>query len=140
MVFKSKIAWWFYALEALLGGVAALMVVLAIKEQQAVLYVAAAVFVLIEGFLMVPMLLNTKYVLDENRLWVICGLYTKRIAYTNILQVKPNFDPSSSPALSLDRLQLQYKNKDGNNNFVSVSPKSKEQFIDELNRRIGGLV
>ena len=136
MVFKSKIAWWFYVLEVLLGGLTALMIILAIMEQEVVLYIAVALFVLIMGLLMVPMLVNTKYVLDETQLQVVCGLSAKHLPYSCILNVKPNFDPSSSPALSLDRIQVQYRNKDGINNFVSISPKDKTHFMEELNHRI----
>lgn len=136
MIFKSKIAWWFYGLEILLGGITVLIVYLAISEQGIVLYIAATIFLLIMGLLMVPMLLNTKYILEETQLRVVCGLHTRRIPYANVLNVKPNFDPSSSPALSLDRIQIQYRNHDGNNNFVSISPKDKDQFLKELNSRI----
>ncbi len=137
MMFKSKIAWWFYALEVLLAGVTVAMVVLAATAREWLLVVVAAGFVSLMGFVMLPMLLNTRYVLEETQLRVVCGFSTWRVPYKNILGVKPNFDPSSSPALSLDRVQVRYSNKDGGNNFLSLSPKEKDKFIEALNARVG---
>lgn len=41
-----------------------------------------------------------------------------------------------APALSLDRVQLRYHSKDGDSNFMVVSPKDKFVFIEELKRRM----
>ena len=50
-----------------------------------------------------------------------------------IKTVTPTSNPLSSPALSLDRLQINY----GRWGSIMISPKDKEAFIQDLEKRCG---
>jgi Bacterial PH domain len=53
------------------------------------------------------------------------------IPVADILSVHPTNNPLSSPALSLDRLDIRYR-KAGGEKSVMISPLNKEDFVREL--------
>ena len=76
-------------------------------------------------------LLNTRYIVTQDQL-IIHSMFLKwTILKTDIQKMSPTNNPLSSPALSLDRLQIDYQ-KDGKNKSVLVSPKDKEKFLQAL--------
>ena len=70
---------------------------------------------------------TTYYVIDGDTLVIRAGLLTWRIPIRDIKAVAPTRNPLSSPALSLDRLRIDY-----GSSFIMVSPVDKERFIDAL--------
>lgn len=136
MVFKSKIGAWFHVLAVLLVALTGLLTYLAFVRRAAVLYMAAAIFLLLMGLLVLPMWWNTKYILEETQLRIICGLSRRGIAYGDILAATPARDIASAPALSLDRVQIRYRTKDGDNNYIAVSPLDQAGFLQALARRV----
>ena len=73
--------------------------------------------------------LKTKYTITTDSLKVECGfLFNQQIKIDNIRQIKETNNPISSPALSLDRLEIKF----GTNSSVIVSPKDKTGFIKHL--------
>ena len=60
-----------------------------------------------------------------------------RIPLDQIIEVYPTHNPLSSPALSLDRLRINYKRPSGKTWWVMISPKEKEQFLDDLAKAAG---
>ncbi len=77
-----------------------------------------------------------EYVLSDDELIVRIGLFRSPYKYSTITGIKPSRNPLSSPALSLDRLEIKYKGKIG---FFMVSPKDKEGFMEELASRTSHL-
>lgn len=72
---------------------------------------------------------NTSYVIDDKKLVVKAGfLFNQTILVEEIKCVSRTKNPLSSPALSLDRIQLSY----GNSKSIIVSPKNKNAFVDHL--------
>ncbi len=67
----------------------------------------------------------TRYKVDTEKLVVHGGLYTLRIPLAEIRSALPSRSLLSSPALSLDRLEIKY----GDNKRVLISPKDKEGFL-----------
>lgn len=94
------------------------------------------IIVLIAILFISSIIFNTYYQIDGNNLVVKSSFfYKKTIAISNITRIKETRDPLSSPATSLDRLEI----KDINNNHILISPKKKQLFINEiiaLNRNI----
>ncbi len=73
--------------------------------------------------------LKTKYTITTDSLKVECGfLFNQQIKIDSIRQIKETNNPISSPALSLDRLEIKF-DKYGS---VLVSPKEKTGFIEHL--------
>jgi hypothetical protein len=90
-----------------------------------------------------PMLLNivfiifiswlwftTYYVLDEKELVIRCGPINKRIPYREIKSAHKTWNPFSSPALSLKRINIKYQF-----GMALISPKDRDKFLRLLKER-----
>ena len=55
------------------------------------------------------------------------GLTTRRIPYSTIIVVRPSSDTSSSIAMSLDRVEIEYGSKK-----ILIAPKDQEAFVSDL--------
>lgn len=77
-----------------------------------------------------PMLLNTSYTItDDGALKVRCGFFVNILIEVNtIKKIEATKSMLSSPALSLDRLEVFYNKFDS----VIISPQNKEDFIVAL--------
>ena len=74
------------------------------------------------------MIVNTAYVIDGRTLTIRCGLLMKeQCDIMDITAVRPTRTPVSSPAMSLDRLELKLRGRS-----IIISPKDKERFVDDL--------
>ncbi|MEP4486821.1 MAG: PH domain-containing protein [Halioglobus sp.] len=74
------------------------------------------------------MLFGTLYTVTPDQLLIKCGPFRWRVPRNEIHEVIPTRSPLSSPALSLDRLQIKY----GNGKSVLVSPKHKSDFMEAI--------
>jgi len=78
------------------------------------------------------MFLNTYYQIDGEILKIRCGFLSRlTIEINSIKRISETNNPLSSPATSLDRLELKYL-KNGKINTVMISPKDKSGFIKLL--------
>lgn len=75
------------------------------------------------------LLVSTRYTLSGDTLLIVSGPFRWRIALQSITGVTPTHNPLSSPALSLDRLRIEYA---GGKKAVMISPRDKQGFIREL--------
>lgn len=82
------------------------------------------------------LLLSTHYTIELQHLLIQCGPLKWRIPLADINAITPTRNPLSSPALSLDRLRIDY----GKGRSIMISPINKEQFLRDLEyaRRIVG--
>ncbi|MCL4409459.1 MAG: PH domain-containing protein [Gammaproteobacteria bacterium] len=76
---------------------------------------------------------STNYTLSDTMLLVRSGPFKWQVPVNQINSVTPTLNPLSSPALSLDRLQINY----GRWGSIMISPKDKEAFIQDLEKRCG---
>ncbi|WP_010235558.1 PH domain-containing protein [Clostridium arbusti] len=136
MKFKSKITWWFHILiwSYILFTVRILSMYITNSSK---LVIIIFVFMLILLILIIlPMYVSTYYVLEDSYIYIRCGLITNiKIDYINIISFKESNNPISSPALSMDRIKIQYS-INYYNNFILISPDRKKKFINKLNKRI----
>jgi len=72
---------------------------------------------------------TTYYKIEVDHLFISCGPVEKRVPLSEITGVTPTNNPLSSPALSLDRLRIDY----GQGQSVMISPRDKDSFIRDLN-------
>jgi len=76
-------------------------------------------------------LLGTYYVIDATSLDVRSGPFHWTVPLRDIRSVQPTRDIRSGPALSFDRLRIEY----GAGRVLLVSPREKDAFIADLARR-----
>ena len=74
-------------------------------------------------------LLTTQYTINKSELRIQCGfLYDETVTIDKIISITESRNPISSPAASLDRLELKLKNT----HSILISPKEKDGFIDHI--------
>ena len=74
---------------------------------------------------------GTRYIVGAAELRIVSGPFRWRVPLRDIRAVTPTHNPLSSPALSLDRLRIEY----GRRKWIMVSPRDREAFVSELRRR-----
>jgi len=129
-IYFSRIDTW---LALLLAGVVVLCVAITLlsipKGTTAVL--ASLPSLLIGAGLPVWLFINTSYTLTDSSLLVRSGPFRWTVPVAEITKVMPTNSVLSSPALSLDRLRIEYSR----GKVVMISPKLKEEFLQDLNAR-----
>jgi uncharacterized membrane protein YdbT with pleckstrin-like domain len=76
----------------------------------------------------IALLASTRYTITENTLSIRSGLFKWEIPLKEISTIELTNDPLSSPALSLDRLRIEY----GQGKYIMISPVNKVEFIRDL--------
>jgi len=80
-------------------------------------------------FFVVHMFLTTNYTIESDELIIKCGfLFNKTIDIKTIKKITETNNPLSSPATSLDRLEINY----GKFDTIIISPKHKTEFINDI--------
>ncbi len=124
VLFKSKVDPWLAILlvplpVVLIGAAVSVALSEGFAASLAV-WIGPAVVATIYGTLLWPI----QYEVHSDILVVRFGLVRKRIALADVRKVSPSRNPLSSPALSLDRIRIDY----GNHGFVLVSPGDRVGF------------
>ena len=127
-VFPSKIDRW---LSGVMVGAAVFSVlvslpVLAVPDPRAWLLV----LVILLPIVVLPWWLfrSTKYTVGAEELLIRSGPFRWRVPIAKIESITPTNNPLSSPALSLDRLEIKY----GPRKSIMVSPLDKVGFVEAL--------
>ncbi len=123
MFFRSKIGYELaIPIFVVLGVVAALM--LKMKGPITPLLIPVSLIVILAY-----LFYDTAYTIKGKELEIRFGfLYKQKIDITSIREIKETNNPLSSPAASLDRLDIRY----GRSGSVLISPQRKEEFVNEL--------
>lgn len=74
---------------------------------------------------------TTYYVIEDDTLRVRSAFINKLIPIYDIRSIKQTFNPLSSPALSMDRLEILYET----HSTVLISPENRDVFLEELKKR-----
>ena len=119
--FKSKKDVW---LSLLIWGVIILMFFMMITGQNIVVYIVG----ILNNALLLWIWFGTGYRIDDEGLIVRSGPFISTIDIKTIKKIKATKTLLAGPALSLDRIEIQYKTYD----TVIVSPKDKTKFIEIL--------
>jgi hypothetical protein len=127
--FRSKVDRWFMA--ALLATIAIGATTVAIAAWRGgpiALLVALLVFPI---GLPIWLLRSTRYSLSDSHLDIRSGPFSWRVPIDQVRAITRTRNPLSSPALSLDRLRIDY----GPSKWIMISPEDPELFIRELDAR-----
>lgn len=127
MTFKSNVDNWYYAVIVGVTVIVLFSVVVPMLSGHLSLLLGAAILLLSLG-LPLWLLFSTQYLVDTESLYVKSGPFSWTIALTDIQSVTPSKAAWSSPALSLDRLEIRY----GDRKRLLVSPKDRAAFIDAV--------
>ena len=126
LTFPSKVDWWIVALMAIPLGISIVVVGSALRANPplpaVLLMVGIEVLVLA---LIVGTLRSTRYEVTDPEVIVRSPPFRWRIEIESIESIRPSRSPASSPALSLDRLEIRY----GGGRTLLVSPKDREGFL-----------
>ncbi|HLR73686.1 MAG TPA: PH domain-containing protein [Virgibacillus sp.] len=95
-----------------------------ITEQNIVVYIVG----ILNNALLLWLWFGTSYRIDDEALIVRSGPFKSTIDIKTIKKLKDTKTLLAGPALSLDRIEIQYKTYD----TVIVSPKDKIEFIETL--------
>lgn len=133
--YRSKVDWWL-ALVLYMLPVASIAVCVALvlngKTSGLPWGIGSVLLVLGLYFgLVFPM----RYRLDDTHLLVRFGICRQRIPLVEISEVRPTRNPLSSPALSIDRLRVQFGQ--GHFKAVMISPADRDCFLDDLAKKAG---
>ena len=127
MVYRSKIDMW---LIIVLLSTAAIPLVLAyVAVQEGSAWISHAVIAGVMSCFFIWLVLTTKYSIEETTLKIQSGPFTWQIEKREITKVTPTRSIISSPALSLDRLRIDYAS---GRSSILVSPKDKVGFVKAL--------
>ena len=122
-VFKSKIG-----LELVIPLIIVFGTILFLTVYEKPSWLGLAILLLVLLFV-VHIFMTTYYVINGNILTIKCGfLFNKTIKINAIKKISETSNPLSSPATSLDRLEITF----GEYDMVIISPKQKKEFIDEI--------
>lgn len=120
---KSKVDTWLVLV--VIGIVVAASLPLILVDEAPLIWLVISGVVLL---VLADMVVNTTYVIDGRTLTIRCGLLMKeRCDIMDITAVRPTRTPVSSPAMSLDRLELKLRDRS-----IVISPKDKERFVGDL--------
>jgi membrane protein YdbS with pleckstrin-like domain len=125
MCYKSKVDWWI-AVVLLIAPV--LPAVLAIYERRLFILAISFFVLLLYGLILLPL----SYETSQDAFIIRSGVIRTLIPYSEIHRLRESRSPLSSPALSLDRVEVGY----AQDKSVLISPKDKVAFLKDMNERI----
>ena len=130
--FESKVDWWVAVLLVATPLITLAAAVLAVAAGGALL--PAVLPCLFIAALYFGLVLPVRYGVSSRELIIRHGLVRRRIRIDSITRIRASHNPLSSPALSLDRLRVDYR---GWLRAVLISPNDKAGFIRLLSLRAG---
>jgi hypothetical protein len=132
ITFRSKVDWWLAAVLLISAAASAMAVVIVSVVESPLLGLAISPLLLLSVGLPTWLLRATTYTFGDTDLEVRCGPFAWRVPLREIRAVTATRNPLSSPALSLDRLRIDF----GPMRSVMISPEDKEGFMKELRKRV----
>ncbi len=138
LTFPSKRDFWLVAVLWLGAGIEIVvaLVLMSSEVPPLVKWLAPAVLLAV-AVLIFWVLYGTYYSFQGDTLVIRCGPFRFRVSLAEIESVTPTRNPLSSPACSLDRLLIQYRQA---RRWIMVSPDDKIGFFQALAARCSHLV
>lgn len=127
-VYRSKVDIWLFVMLSF-AALAALYSAAQTMAAGSTGAIAVAVLVAVVGVgLPLWLLFSTRYTLEATQLLAQSGPFKWVVPLADIKSITPSNNPLSSPALSLDRLRIDY----GKGRMLLISPRDKEQFLQDI--------
>ena len=127
LVFYSKIGWEIIIpILLILGGCIAWPIWSGAPVRATM---TVTVIVLLTFAFILFLMMQTRYRITGEKLHVHSGFFAATVIdIDSITQIKPTRNPIASPAGSLDRIEIQY----GNRQSILISPQSQDRFLKLL--------
>lgn len=132
MEFRSAVDWWFYAVTAATAVVVALAMFPLLKSGQGGQIVVAGLTALVAVGLPLWLLASTYYLVNVGSLEVRSGPFRWSIPLNEITEVRKSRSALSSPALSLDRMEVKY----GRGRSILLSPRDSRGFLKAIGQTL----
>jgi hypothetical protein len=129
-IHTSKVDTWLILVAALAAGASVGVAVALLGEGGVPAVVLVPVVVVLGAGLPLWTLFGTRYELTPGRLRIRCGPFRWTVPLNEIRAVTPTRNPLSSPALSLDRIRIDY----GRGSSVMISPRDQTRFLEDMGR------
>ncbi len=135
-VYPSKVDVWVGAL-IMISLAAGLCAAFALFRTESVgdRFVAALTLLLLGG--VGAIIFPVRYHITEQELLVQSGVWKIRVPLHSILRVVPSRSVLASPALSIDRLAVQYQKSRFSRPEILISPVRREEFLREIGAAAG---
>ncbi len=127
-VFRSKLDTWLLVVLVIAGVASLIATIMVIRAGTPGRWWIAAVTTGLGIGLPMWLVLSTHYTIDPMQLVVRSGPFTWRIPLASITSITPTRNPLSSPALSLDRLRIDYDN----GRSLMISPRDQDAFLHAM--------
>jgi Bacterial PH domain len=127
MTFRSKVDTWLLLVVLASAFTALAGASLALRSGAG--WFPTLLIALIGSALPIWILVSTKYTVSQAHVLIQSGPFRWCIAVPSITRIASTRSPVSSPALSLDRLRIEY---DGGKKALMVSPLEREQFVQAV--------
>lgn len=127
LVYRSKIDIWVLIILLFVIGASTAGCIVAVRSGGWTMWLT---LVLTGGFgIVVPIwaLFATRYTLEPNDLEIQSGPFRWKVPISEITSITPTSNPLSSPALSLDRLRIEYAEVK-----VMISPENQDDFLSKI--------
>ena len=128
MVHRSAVDSWFYLVVIATAAIVLAAAYPAIRAGDPVVLLIVAITAAAAIGLPLWLLFSTNYTVTSDLLIVRSGPFIWRIPRSQIRAIQPSRSLLSSPALSLNRLEVRY----GDEKSILVSPADKDAFIESL--------
>jgi hypothetical protein len=132
MEFRSAVDWWFYAMTAATAVVVALAMFPLLRSGQVGQIAVAGLTALIAVGLPLWLLASTYYRVSAGSLEVRSGPFRWSIPLNEITEVRKSRSVLSSPALSLDRMEVKY----GRGRSILLSPRDRGGFLKAIGQTL----
>jgi hypothetical protein len=125
-IFRSKINWWIVAFIVLIFGVEAWLFI-------TIPAWAGLLILVMVGVPIISVFTKTRYTItDQNMLIVTCGFFLPtKIPIHDITAITKSSSLENSPALSLDRISVEYHIGFGKDHVI-LSPEDRHEFVAAL--------
>ncbi|MGH7887696.1 MAG: PH domain-containing protein [Candidatus Binatia bacterium] len=131
-VFRSKVDLWLVIVAVAVPVVMLEFILEGLNTPEKFAELLALVIVVAVLGIFAWLYFSTRYTITGDFLLVKAGPFSWVIPIEDIVSVEPTRNPSSSPALSLDRLVIRY----GRSAALMISPKDKDGFMKELKKHL----
>lgn len=137
MRYKSKVDWWYYIIVLLFSYCTFFVCYnYSTTQNHREPPFIVILFLLCEFLFLLPNLIFTYYIFEEECMFIRSGYLSCRcIYYKDIVKIKDAKSMFSPGGLALERIEIVYKYKDSINT-VLISPKEKEKVKQELKEKV----
>jgi membrane protein YdbS with pleckstrin-like domain len=135
VIFPSKVDVWLFLVLVAAAGAVLVAAGSAFRQASGIALVVPVLVIGIGAVLPLWILASTRYVIRDATLHVQSGPFAWRIPVSSITGITPTNSPLASPALSLERLRVEY----GAGRVVLLSPADRQAFIHAIEAAREGL-